>query len=82
MFIPDPDLYFFTHPGSRGKKCNGSWIRNTTGKLSPLHFLIVLGKVPVLSGEQQSKSTSAIDDQNPAFDLNVVTNNELDHFSE
>jgi hypothetical protein len=24
MFIPDPDLDFFNHPGSRGKKGTGS----------------------------------------------------------
>ncbi len=28
MFIPDPDLDFFTHPGSRNQKGTGSRIRN------------------------------------------------------
>jgi hypothetical protein len=31
LFIPDPDVDFFTHSGSRAQKGTGSWIliRNT-----------------------------------------------------
>jgi hypothetical protein len=32
MNIPDPDLDFFTHPGSRGQKVIGSRILNTGKK--------------------------------------------------
>jgi hypothetical protein len=31
ILIPDPDLDYFTQPGSRGEKGTGSRIRNTVG---------------------------------------------------
>jgi hypothetical protein len=38
IFIPDPDLDFFTHPGSRGEKGTGSRVRNTAIKDDPIKY--------------------------------------------
>jgi hypothetical protein len=69
--------FLIPDPGSTSKNLS-ILSKKTAGKLSTLHFLTVLGNVV---GDKQSKSTSVIADPDPAFD-ELVTNNELGHFSE
>jgi hypothetical protein len=70
MFIPDPDHSFFLpvpDPGVKKAPDPRSWIRNTAGKLSTLHFLILLGNVRSDNNSPKVR-TSLIADPDPAFD--------------